>query len=95
MAATLRPTSDSAVLGEGITPCAAGLLATPNAIDIPVVVTRLELGVAQHIAGVASRWTGIPVEKMLERKREKPNHMEDTLGKRVVGEGRRRRSRSP
>lgn len=40
----------------------------------------------EHIAAVVSRWTGIPVDKMLEGQREKLLHMEDELGKRVVGQ---------
>ncbi len=40
----------------------------------------------QHIAGVVSRWTGIPVDKMLEGERAKLIHMEETLGKRVIGQ---------
>ena len=39
-----------------------------------------------QIAGVVSRWTGIPVEKMLEGEREKLLHMEDALEARVVGQ---------
>jgi ATP-dependent Clp protease ATP-binding subunit ClpB len=41
---------------------------------------------ANHIAQVVSRWTGIPVEKMLEGEREKLLRMEEQLGKRVVGQ---------
>ena len=41
---------------------------------------------AEHIAGVVSRWTGIPVDKMLEGQREKLLHMETDLGGRVVGQ---------
>ncbi len=41
---------------------------------------------AEHIAGVVSRWTGIPVDKMLEGEREKLLHMESDLEKRVVGQ---------
>jgi len=41
---------------------------------------------AEHIAGVVSRWTGIPVDKMLEGQREKLLHMETDLEKRVVGQ---------
>ena len=41
---------------------------------------------AEHIAGVVSRWTGIPVDKMLEGQREKLLHMENDLGGRVVGQ---------
>ncbi|HET7716560.1 MAG TPA: ATP-dependent chaperone ClpB, partial [Bauldia sp.] len=39
-----------------------------------------------HIAQVVSRWTGIPVDKMLEGERDKLLRMEDELGKRVVGQ---------
>ena len=41
---------------------------------------------ADAIAAVVSRWTGIPVDKMLEGEREKLLHMEDALRKRVVGQ---------
>ncbi|WP_340693113.1 ATP-dependent chaperone ClpB [Hyphomonas sp.] len=40
----------------------------------------------EHIAAVVSKWTGIPVDKMLEGEREKLLHMEDDLRKRVVGQ---------
>jgi ATP-dependent Clp protease ATP-binding subunit ClpB len=39
-----------------------------------------------HIAGVVSRWTGIPVEKMLEGEKDKLLRMEDEIGKRVIGQ---------
>ncbi|MCP1548220.1 MULTISPECIES: ATP-dependent chaperone ClpB [Methylorubrum] len=39
-----------------------------------------------HIAGVVSRWTGVPVDKMLEGEREKLLAMEQALAKRVVGQ---------
>ena len=39
-----------------------------------------------HIAGVVSRWTGIPVEKMLEGEKDKLLQMEDLLSKRVIGQ---------
>jgi ATP-dependent Clp protease ATP-binding subunit ClpB len=41
---------------------------------------------AEHIASVVSRWTGIPVDKMLEGEREKLLHMEDNVKRRVVGQ---------
>ena len=41
---------------------------------------------SSHIAGVVSRWTGIPVDKMLEGEREKLLHMERSLQERVVGQ---------
>ncbi|NRG17194.1 ATP-dependent chaperone ClpB [Rhizobiales bacterium] len=40
----------------------------------------------EHVAQVVSRWTGIPVDKMLEGEREKLLRMEDELAKRVVGQ---------
>ena len=39
-----------------------------------------------HIAGVVSRWTGVPVDRMLEGERDKLLRAEDELGKRVVGQ---------
>ena len=40
----------------------------------------------ESIAAVVSKWTGIPVDKMLEGEKEKLVHMEDFLAKRVVGQ---------
>jgi ATP-dependent Clp protease ATP-binding subunit ClpB len=51
--------------------------------DFKLVQTRVT---AEEIAEVVSRWTGIPVNKMLEGEREKLLHMEDELHKRVVGQ---------
>jgi ATP-dependent Clp protease ATP-binding subunit ClpB len=39
-----------------------------------------------HIAGVVSRWTGIPVDKMLQGERAKLLKMEDNIKRRVVGQ---------
>jgi len=41
---------------------------------------------ADDIAAVVSRWTGIPVSKMLEGEREKLLKMEEALGRRVIGQ---------
>jgi ATP-dependent Clp protease ATP-binding subunit ClpB len=41
---------------------------------------------ANHIAQVVSRWTGVPVDKMLEGEKDKLLRMEEQLGKRVVGQ---------
>ncbi|WP_404336601.1 ATP-dependent chaperone ClpB [Sphingomonas sp. MMS12-HWE2-04] len=41
---------------------------------------------AEDIAAVVARWTGIPVDKMLEGEREKLLAMEEQLGKRVIGQ---------
>ncbi len=40
----------------------------------------------EDIAGIVSKWTGIPVDKMLEGEREKLLAMEEWLGKRVIGQ---------
>lgn len=40
----------------------------------------------EDIAGVVSRWTGIPVSKMMTGEREKLLHLDDTLHQRVVGQ---------
>ncbi len=41
---------------------------------------------SDHVAQVVSRWTGVPVDKMLEGEREKLLKMEDELARRVVGQ---------
>ncbi|AZO11383.1 MULTISPECIES: ATP-dependent chaperone ClpB [unclassified Mesorhizobium] len=46
-----------------------------------------EVVTPDHVAHIVSRWTGIPVDKMLEGEREKLLRMEDEIGKRVVGQG--------
>jgi ATP-dependent Clp protease ATP-binding subunit ClpB len=42
---------------------------------------------ANHVAQVVSRWTGVPVDKMLEGERDKLLRMEDVISQRVVGQG--------
>lgn len=69
--------------------------------DIPALETKMtdlenakssasalaaETVTSEAIASVVSRWTGIPVEKMLEGEREKLLNMENVLGSRVVGQ---------
>ncbi len=51
--------------------------------DFKLVQTRVT---AEEIAEVVSRWTGIPVSKMLEGEREKLLRMEEELHRRVVGQ---------
>ena len=41
---------------------------------------------AEDIAGVVSRWTGIPVMKMVQSEKDKLLHLEDELHKRVIGQ---------
>jgi len=40
----------------------------------------------KQVASVVSKWTGIPVDKMLEGEKEKLLHMEDALHRRVIGQ---------
>jgi len=42
---------------------------------------------ADEVAQIVSRWTGIPVDRMLEGERDKLLRMEDEIGRRVVGQG--------
>jgi ATP-dependent Clp protease ATP-binding subunit ClpB len=51
-----------------------------------VGIVASEAVTADNIAQVVSRWTGIPVDRMLEGEREKLLKMEDALSKRVVGQ---------
>ena len=41
---------------------------------------------ADHVAQIVSRWTGVPVDRMLEGEKEKLLRMEQQIGKRVVGQ---------
>src|SRR4029453_4349273 len=50
---------------------------------------------ADHVAQVVSRWTGVPVEKMLEGEKEKLLRMEEQLSKRVIGQAEAVRAVSP
>ena len=45
-----------------------------------------EVVAADHIAQVVSRWTGVPVDRMLQGEKEKLLKMEDQLARRVVGQ---------
>ena len=40
----------------------------------------------EHVASVVSRWTGVPVDKMLEGERDKLLRMEEEIGQRVIGQ---------
>ena len=40
----------------------------------------------EEIASVVSRWTGVPIKKMLEGEEEKLSHMEETLKNQVIGQ---------
>ncbi len=59
-------------------------LATADAAEAAHMVD--ESVTAEHVAQVVSRWTGIPVDKMLEGEREKLLRMEEALRGRVIGQ---------
>jgi ATP-dependent Clp protease ATP-binding subunit ClpB len=70
----------------GVLPALEKQLAAANDAEhreFKLVQTRVT---EEEIAEVVSRWTGIPVAKMLEGEREKLLHMEDELHQRVVGQ---------
>ncbi|MDD5114318.1 MAG: ATP-dependent chaperone ClpB [Methylobacter sp.] len=58
--------------------------------DIPVEAQKMTLlrnkVTEEEIAEVVSKWTGIPVSKMMEGERDKLLRMEEELGKRVIGQ---------
>ena len=71
-------------LSYGIIPQLEKELAEAEATDSDMMVE--EAVRPEQIAAVVERWTGIPTSKMLESEREKLLHMEEELGKRVVGQ---------
>ena len=72
-------------LTYGVIPDLEKKLAATEAAEGKGVLIE-EAVTASDIAQVVSRWTGVPVDKMLEGEREKLLHMEDALAKRVVGQ---------
>ncbi|MCC8942208.1 AAA family ATPase, partial [Bradyrhizobium sp. Arg68] len=56
------------------------------AIEASETASASETVTANNIAQVVSRWTGVPVDKMLEGEKDKLLRMEEMLGKRVVGQ---------
>ncbi len=62
------------------------LKALEEAVEAPGVGMLEEAVTPDHVAQVVSRWTGVPVDKMLEGERDKLLRMEDELGRRVVGQ---------
>ncbi|GAC1045438.1 ATP-dependent chaperone ClpB [Rhizobium sp. No.120] len=56
------------------------------AIEASETSSISETVTADSIAQVVSRWTGVPVTKMMEGEKDKLLHMEEKLGERVVGQ---------
>ena len=75
-------------LAYGVIPELERQLAAAEAQDGSTEVGMVqEVVTPDAIAHVVSRWTGIPVDKMLEGERDKLLRMEDELAKSVVGQG--------
>ncbi|MEO1563111.1 MAG: ATP-dependent chaperone ClpB [Pseudomonadota bacterium] len=84
---TARRAGDLAKMGElqyGVIPGLEKQLTEAEAREGDVMVE--EAVRPEHIASVVERWTGIPVDKMLEGEREKLLRMEEEIGKRVIGQ---------
>ncbi len=82
-----RRSGDLAKMGElqyGVMPDLERRLADAEKAGDDVMVD--EAVRPDHIAGVVERWTGIPVDKMLEGEREKLLRMESEIGNRVIGQ---------
>ena len=73
-------------LAYGVIPGLEKKLKELEAGDAKVGAMVEEAVTPDHVAAIVSRWTGIPVDKMLEGEREKLLRMEQQLGKRVVGQ---------
>ena len=81
--------ADHAKAGEltySIIPNLEARLAEAEAAEGQGDVMVEEAVMPEHIASVVERWTGIPVDKMLEGEREKLLKMEEELGNRVIGQ---------
>lgn len=73
-------------LSYGVIPELEKKLSKSSDAEAPTDLMVNEMVTEQDIAGVVSRWTGVPVDKMLEGEREKLLKMEAALQARVVGQ---------
>ncbi|MFC0588474.1 ATP-dependent chaperone ClpB [Novosphingobium aquiterrae] len=60
-------------------------LAEAQNVDTSNMLLREEV-TAEDIAAVVAKWTGVPVERMMQGEREKLLRMEEVIGKRVIGQ---------
>jgi len=72
-------------LAYGVIPKLEKQLAESENAEQPDVMVE-EAVTAEHVASVVERWTGIPVDRMLEGERDKLLRMEEALGRRVIGQ---------
>ncbi len=73
-------------LSYGVIPKLEKQLAEAEAAEAQGEAIVEEAVTPEAVAAVVERWTGIPVDKMLEGEREKLLKMEEELGKRVIGQ---------
>jgi ATP-dependent Clp protease ATP-binding subunit ClpB len=73
-------------LQYGIIPALEKQIQTADSADVQKMTLLRNKVTEEEIAEVVSKWTGIPVSKMLEGEREKLLHMEAALSKRIVGQ---------
>jgi len=73
-------------LSYSVIPELEAKLAEVEKEDAEVAAMVEEAVTPDHVAQIVSRWTGVPVEKMLEGERDKLLKMEDVISKRVVGQ---------
>lgn len=75
-----------AELRYGIIPALEKQLSHADSVDTPKMTLLRNKVTEEEIAEVVSKWTGIPVSKMMEGEREKLLKMETQLSQRVVGQ---------
>ncbi len=83
-----KRSGDLAKAGElqfGVIPGLEKRLAEAEAAEEGDIMVE-EAVLPEHIASVVERWTGIPVDKMLEGERDKLLRMEEMIGNRVIGQ---------
>ncbi|ESS73294.1 chaperone protein ClpB [Methyloglobulus morosus KoM1] len=86
---TAKRTNDLDRMSElqyGIIPALEKQLQSADSGEVQKMTLLRNKVTEEEIAEVVSKWTGIPVSKMLEGEREKLLHMEEALSKRVVGQ---------
>ena len=84
---TAKRKGDYARAGElqnGVIPSLEGKLKAAEEVSAQAMLK--EEVTAEDVASVVSRWTGVPVDRMLEGEREKLVHMEESLRRRVIGQ---------
>ncbi len=72
-------------LAYGVIPQLEKQLAGAESSEVTDVMVE-EAVTPEHVAQVVERWTGIPVDRMLEGERDKLLRMEEEIGKRVIGQ---------